>query len=500
MKKIITALGNEKINLELKKLNNIKVLFNDIQYKEGIIEILEIYSDIDFLILSDILAGELEIDELVNKIKIINNKIKIFLLTNEKRVENNNKLKKIDYVFYKNIEIQKIVELIFKEENYINTKEIIKRNNFIEKHNSKNNKINYFIEKEKTIKNIKINNKKYILKEEKNKNIEKNNKIKIKNQNINDRIINKNNNREKNNYFKTRKKDYKTEKIKYKKTIQKLKQIINYIKTLVFKNKKIFNSNKFLFKIIRKNNKKIITQKHFNSNKKYKDSKIICIAGSNGVGKSIISVNLSKLYSLLKKKVLLIDYDFQNSSISTILGIKKEKYNKDIIKVNKNMEVFIVNKEYEENETKLKNEKINNAFLEKIGEFKNKYEYIFIDTHSNNITFNLINILEMSNLIIFISDTNLLEINKSIKLLDKYISKYKINKNKFTVLFNKYNINSIDFDLLKNIFSEINILGVLKYSNIYNKLINKNKKFGFLCRKIKKEYLSICKRIERIIK
>ena len=106
----------------------------------------------------------------------------------------------------------------------------------------------------------------------------------------------------------------------------------------------------------------------------------------------------------------------------------------------------------------------------------------------------------MSNLIIFISDTNLLEINKSIKLLDKYISKYKINKNKFTVLFNKYNINSIDFNLLKNIFSEINILGVLKYSNIYNKLINKNNKKGFLCRKIKKEYLSICKKIERIIK
>lgn len=494
MKKIITALGNEKINLELKKLNNINVLFNDIQYKEGIIEILEIYPDIDFLIISDSLVGEIELDELVNKIKIINNKIEILLLTNEKRVENNNKIKKIDYIFYKNIEIQKIVELIFKEENYINTKEIIKRNNFIEKHNSKNNKKNYFLKKERRIKNVKKNNnKKYILKEEKNKNKIKNNKSKNNNQKINN--INTN----KNNYFKTIKKDYKTEKTNHKKIIQKINKKINYIKTLFLKNKKIFNSIKFLFKIIRKNNKKIINQKHFKSNQKQKYSKIICIAGSNGVGKSIISVNLSKINSLLKNKVLLIDYDLQNNSINTILGVKKEKKNQGIIKVNKNMEVFIVNKEYEENENKLKNEKINNTFFKKVNELKNKYDYIFIDTNSNNITADYIKIFEMSDLIIFISDTNLLEISKSIKLLDRYISKNKINKNKFGVLFNKYNVNSIDFNLLKKIFSEFKIIGTLKYKNIYNKLINKNNKYGFLCKKVKKEYLLISRKIERII-
>ena len=41
MKKIITALNNPNLNEELKKENDVKILFKDIQYKEGIIEILE---------------------------------------------------------------------------------------------------------------------------------------------------------------------------------------------------------------------------------------------------------------------------------------------------------------------------------------------------------------------------------------------------------------------------------------------------------------------------
>ena len=92
---------------------------------------------------------------------------------------------------------------------------------------------------------------------------------------------------------------------------------------------------------------------------------------------------------------------------------------------------------------------------------------------------------------LFISDTNLLEINKSIKLLDKYINKFKINKNKFNIIFNKYNSESISFNLLKNIFSEFNIIGFFKYTKKYNKLINKNNKNSFLDKKIRKEYLKL---------
>ena len=41
MKKIITAIGDENLNIFLKKQNNVEVIGNDIQYQEGIFEILE---------------------------------------------------------------------------------------------------------------------------------------------------------------------------------------------------------------------------------------------------------------------------------------------------------------------------------------------------------------------------------------------------------------------------------------------------------------------------
>ena len=56
MKKIITALGNEKINNELKQEKNIEIIINDIQYKEGIIEILEKYQNIDYIILKTLIS------------------------------------------------------------------------------------------------------------------------------------------------------------------------------------------------------------------------------------------------------------------------------------------------------------------------------------------------------------------------------------------------------------------------------------------------------------
>ena len=56
MKKIITALGNENINNELEKEKDIEIILNDIQYKEGILEILEKYQDIDYIILDSSLV------------------------------------------------------------------------------------------------------------------------------------------------------------------------------------------------------------------------------------------------------------------------------------------------------------------------------------------------------------------------------------------------------------------------------------------------------------
>lgn len=381
MKKIITALGKEDINIELKKEKNFEIISGDIQYKEGILEVLENNQDIDFIILNSLLSGNIDIKELINKINDISRKIKIIIF-----------LEKTDDELEKYLFENKIYKIFY------------------------NNEVG-----------------------------------------IND-LINIINNDQLNN--------------------EELKQEIEKLKELLLKKENNIDKN-----ITNKN-----IQKENNLQKK--QGKIICILGTSGVGKSIISVNLAKANIYSKNKILIIDFDLINNSINTILGVGKSnikieenkelKYQKNkIIKINKKIDLLI-----------FAEQNIHN-FIPLLNELKKIYNYIFIDTNSTELIEINIEIINVSDLILFISDTNLLEINKSIKLLDKYINKFKINKNCFNIIFNKYNSESINIKLLKNIFSEFNILGYLKYNEKYNKLINKNNKNNFFNKKIRNEYLKL---------
>ena len=370
MKKIITAIGDEYINKELKKEENLKIILNDIQYREGVIEVLEEFQDINFIILNTLLQGDIEIKELIKHINIINKNIKIIIIS-----ENNENLEEL-----------------------INEKIIY---NII--YNKKNEKIN----------------------------------------------------------------------------IKKLIEIIN--------NNEEINKSDYI------NN---------NSNKDY-NNKTICITGPPGVGKTIISINLAKINIFQKNKILIIDSDFLNNSISTILGVKNStsnnilenniiKFNNsfldyfNFIKINKKINLLVNNKKINKN-----NYYILNVFLENINHLKNIYDLIIIDTNCNEDLNNIKEIIKISDKCLFISDTNLLEINKSIKLLDKFINNINIEINKINLIFNKYNSESISFKLLKNIFNEFNIIGKINYSEKYNKLINKNNKYNLINKKIRKEYLKI---------
>ena len=387
MKKILTAIGNEKINNELNKIENFKVISNDIQYKEGIIEILENMQDIDFIILNSLLPGEINLFELIKKINLLNEKIKIILF-----IENNNpeidKLlsdKKIYKILYNNaIEIKDLINII-KDSEIINNEELKEEINKLKSIILENKKKNKFSHKIKSF--------------------------------FKDNIVNK-----------------------------------------ILKNKKnIINS---------KSNKK-------DKDKNIKNKKVISITGPPSVGKSIFSINLAKInsYENSENKILIIDADIINSSIHTILGLPKNSTT-----INKNINLLT----------------LNNNIKELLEKNKNKYDLIIIDTGSCNELLELNKeIIEISNLSLFISDTNLLEINKSIKLLEKYINKLKMNKDKFQIIFNKYNNKSIDFNLLRNIFSEFNIIGYLKYSVQYSELINKNNTNNLINNKIKNEYSKI---------
>ena len=120
MKKIITALQNEKVNQKLSEQKDIKIMINDIQYQEGIIEILEIDSNIDFILFSELLPGEMTIEQLVEKIKQINENIKIIIILENKKQELENYLLakgKITIIYNNEITIEQLINIINEKTN-----------------------------------------------------------------------------------------------------------------------------------------------------------------------------------------------------------------------------------------------------------------------------------------------------------------------------------------------------------------------------------------------
>ena len=85
MKKIITALAEPQLNNELKKEKDFIVIGKDIQYQEGVIEILETEKEVDFLIISEALPGNEKLENLIEKIKQINNEVNIVIILENKK-------------------------------------------------------------------------------------------------------------------------------------------------------------------------------------------------------------------------------------------------------------------------------------------------------------------------------------------------------------------------------------------------------------------------------
>ena len=396
---IITALNNPRLSKKIKEKTNFNIIGTDIQYKEGIIEMLEKNGEIEMAIISENLPGESSFKELIEKIKAINKNIELIVILKEEKEDLKNYL---------------ITKGVF--DIYLNNKISIEE--LIEKINEKN-KIKKEMEINEEIKQLK----KIIL--EKNK---KNTNIKI------------------------------------------IKNKLNNIIKKINKNKKV---------------------------KKEKiNKKIISVIGTGGVGKSSFCTIFAKLFN--NKKILIIDFDILNSSINSIFGIKKKrtknnniKFNNDIkkliVKVDKNIEMLCATKILVDEKYKRIKEEFSNILLE----LKSKYDLIIIDNSSECFFEYTKEILNKSDDIFFLVEPNIIELKKSRNLLDIYINKWKIKKEKINIIFNKININSIDDKILKTIFSDFKILGKIKININYNLIINRN--FKFINKRIKKDYLKIIK-------
>lgn len=422
MKQIITALGNPLLNDKLKQEENFEILAKDIQYQDGIFEILEKEEKIDFLILSEILLGENTIEKLIEKIKEKNHKIKIIVILENKKEELENilYLKGVIKIYYNNqVEIEEIISFI------------------------------------------------------KNENKDENEKIKFELENLKKILI-------KNNIY-----------------LQQENEENNLLKNENEENKNKKEKNKM--KIIKKDNQE-------------KNKKIISIVGTGGVGKSIITLNLTNILKEKTKKILILDFDILNNSLHTILGVSKypqkikNKLEKNdliqnkiqikdlIIKINKKVDLISGINLLFDSKYKISSQKI--QFI--LEELKQYYDVIIIDTSCECFFDYTKNILQYSDTILFLLEANLLEIKKANNLLNIYRQEWKIEKEKFNIIINKYNENAIDDKIIKHIFADYKILGKIKFNKKYNILINKNFEEDIFTKNIKKEYEKITDKIIRL--
>ncbi len=166
MKKIITAINNPKLNEELRKEKNFEIIGKDILYKEAILELLEKDYNINLIIINEKIPGQISLETLIKKIKLINEKIKIIFIL-EKENDNLEKIllknNIIDIYYNYKINLKELIKIINKkeinmEEEIIQLKKIIQEKN-INYNNIKNNKDNNKIKKLKSKKTNDIKNK-----------------------------------------------------------------------------------------------------------------------------------------------------------------------------------------------------------------------------------------------------------------------------------------------------------------------------------------------------
>lgn len=259
-------------------------------------------------------------------------------------------------------------------------------------------------------------------------------------------------------------------------------------------NEKFFKENlkTKIFKIIKKENTK-------------KDCKVFSVVGTNGIGKSIFSIQIAKQLSKMKNKILIIDLDFFNNSIKILLGIKNKKEKNKISKQENYFQdktsfkqfIFSINSKID----LLSDINLLIGFEEEIQtlkiieEIKTKYDVIIIDTEIRNEE-NFLNLfIRESDKIIFLTEPNILQMKKAKNLLNQYENNFGIEKEKINLIFNKVKNDSISLFILKDIFKQYNILGKINFIKNYNTFINQNLNEMFLEPLIKKQYKKIAKEI-----
>ncbi len=435
MKKIMTAINNPKLNEELKKEKKFEIVGKDIQYKEAILEILEKNSNIDLIILSEKIPGEIKLEKLIEKIKLMNEKIKIIFILEK---ENNDLAKiliknNITDIYYNNkINLNELIKIINKKE--INMEEeIIKLKKIIKEKNINDN-------------NIRNNNSK---------------KTKITN-NMSTKII-------------TFSGNYKSGKSTLSLIISQYLSEKNNIILLIDGDLEKQDLSIILKKVNKGNHKK----------SKKTDKKL----KNDYFNKININKKNKKNYKKIKNKTNHYNKKLINLK-NTIYYYKiKNIFNLSTDKLNKNL-YFFNGLNY-----LLKNKKINNKKILKkiIFNFFNiitqNYDFIIIDLSKNNLDIINKEILKNSHINFVIMEPNLLGIKEIQKLLRSYLEEWNIRKEGLHIIANKKNFSSMNKSLISNCIPFKNKIFEVKENKFYHIFSNQYFKRKFLLKnkKIKKE-------------
>lgn len=448
MKKIITAINNPKLNEELKKEKNFKIIGKDIQYKEAILEVLEKDNNLDIIIISEKILGEINVINLVKKIKKINEKIKIIYILEKENKELEKILIKngIFEIYYNNIiNLEELIKILNKKE--INMEEeIIKLKKIIEEKNINNKKIK--------IKNIFLNIKSI---KNKIKNFKKKNK---KKQSV-----------KKTSNIISFSGDYKTGKSTLALIISQYLSAKNYKVILIDGDLEKQDLEKVLKNEIKKGYK----------NKKLKDRKIY-------------------LFSKLNRKVKLIN--IQNKRLKNKKNnINSYKMKKEIknntIELNKNL-YFFNNLKKLLKKKNIKNDKILKKIIFNFFEIlKRNYDIIIIDLSKNNRENLNKEILKNTNKNLVCLEPNILGISQCKKILEKYIYEWQINKKSIYIIKNKKNFISLNTNLIsKNLPIKTKFIEIKKnkfydifFNKYYKRTILKNKRVDIEINKIIKKII-----------
>lgn len=461
MKNILTAINNPNLNEQLKKEKNIKIEYKDIQYKEAIIEILEKNKEIDIIIISENIPGEINIFDLIKKIKNINNKIKIIIILEKENKLIEEKLYKnnIKDIYYNNkINIKKLINIIKEKE--INNEEELKK---------EINELKKIIEKNK-------------LKNNKEKSYSLNKKRIVRERSILQKII-----------FKIKERIFNNSKfllhINGFHNVKSKRNIFSY-EPLTISISGYYAAGKSTIALILakffclKNKESIILD--FNS----LDTNIYSII-PNIEEKNIKNVDSPKKY-IKKKKNKIQNYKiFQNKNI--IQKLKLNKKNK-IINNYKLISKINIQKEIKNYEKEI-NKKIKLINLNKIIKkynilisikiikeifLKNKEKNLIIDIgYKENAEIEKF-LIKKSKKNLIIIEPNLTGIKQAKTIIDKYLYKYKINKKSILILFNKYNNYSININILKRNFKIFKKIYKIKYNNKFNSIINNKKNINYI--------------------